>query len=233
MPLEIASTIADLVITNPVGASDTPAALDDHIQLIKKVLKADALVDADIGVNVAAQSHNHTGTYAPVGAVTSSGLTQSTAKLLGRTTAGTGAVEEISVSGATLSGGVLSITQVTLASQAEAEGGTENTKTMTALRTKQSIDANAPACGSSAWNNVAVNRALGTTYTNSLSKPIFVYIQLSGTGNNTVTVGGVSLGYVSAVAGSFYGNTSFCVPPGDTYSMSNGGAVISVWVELY
>lgn len=68
MPLETASTIADLVSTNPVGASDTPAALDDHIQLIKKVLKADALVNADIGVNVAAYSHSHTGTYQPLDA---------------------------------------------------------------------------------------------------------------------------------------------------------------------
>ncbi len=42
------------------------------------------------------------------GAITGSGLTQSTAKLLGRTTAGTGVIEEISVgSGLTLSGGVL------------------------------------------------------------------------------------------------------------------------------
>lgn len=43
------------------------------------------------------------------GAITSSGLTQSTARLLGRTSSSTGAVEEISVSGAALSGGVLTI----------------------------------------------------------------------------------------------------------------------------
>jgi hypothetical protein len=43
------------------------------------------------------------------GDVGSSGLTMSTARLLGRTTASTGAIEEISVSGATLSGGVLTI----------------------------------------------------------------------------------------------------------------------------
>lgn len=40
-------------------------------------------------------------------------LSMSTARLLGRTTASTGAVEEISVSGATLSGGVLSVTPAT------------------------------------------------------------------------------------------------------------------------
>lgn len=42
------------------------------------------------------------------GAITSSGLTQATARLLGRTSASAGAVEEISVSGCTLSTGTLS-----------------------------------------------------------------------------------------------------------------------------
>lgn len=54
MPLETASTIAELNENNPVGNSDTPASLDNHIQLIKAVLKADALVNADIGVAVQA-----------------------------------------------------------------------------------------------------------------------------------------------------------------------------------
>jgi hypothetical protein len=44
------------------------------------------------------------------GAIGSSGLTMATARLLGRTTASTGAPEEITVVGATLSGGVLTIT---------------------------------------------------------------------------------------------------------------------------
>ena len=43
------------------------------------------------------------------GAYTSSAMTMSTARLLGRTTASSGVVEEISVSGATLSAGVLTI----------------------------------------------------------------------------------------------------------------------------
>lgn len=48
--------------------------------------------------------------YAPVGAITASGLTMSTARLLGRTTAGTGAIEEIQAStGLTLSSGALTV----------------------------------------------------------------------------------------------------------------------------
>lgn len=38
MALESGDYIDDLVITNPVGASDTVSTLDDHIRLIKKVL---------------------------------------------------------------------------------------------------------------------------------------------------------------------------------------------------
>jgi hypothetical protein len=55
---------------------------------------------------------DHTGlTGVPSGPVTSSGLTMATARLLGRTTASTGAVEEISVgSGLSLSSGSLSAT---------------------------------------------------------------------------------------------------------------------------
>lgn len=48
-----------------------------------------------------------TGTLVAGGAATTSGLTMATARLLGRTTASSGAIEEISVSGLTLSGGTL------------------------------------------------------------------------------------------------------------------------------
>lgn len=41
MPIESATHISDLVATNPVGDTDTKATLDDHIRLIKTVLKTD------------------------------------------------------------------------------------------------------------------------------------------------------------------------------------------------
>ncbi len=61
------------------------------------------------------------------GAITSSGLTQATARLLGRTTASTGAIEEISVSGATLSGGVLTISATAGITVATAQATTSGT----------------------------------------------------------------------------------------------------------
>lgn len=54
--------------------------------------------------------------YAPKGAATGSGLTMATARLLGRSTASTGAVEEITVgSGLTLSGGSLTASSPSIA----------------------------------------------------------------------------------------------------------------------
>lgn len=61
--------------------------------------------------------------YAAKGVATASGLTMTTARLLGRTTASTGAVEEISVAGSlTLSGGVLTGGGITLGTQQAASG---------------------------------------------------------------------------------------------------------------
>lgn len=61
--------------------------------------------------------------YALTGAITSSGLTMGTGKLLGRTTAATGAVEELTVSGLTLTGGKLSAQPISIINQSQNFGG--------------------------------------------------------------------------------------------------------------
>jgi hypothetical protein len=75
------------------------------------------------------------------GAVTASGLTQATARLLGRTTASTGAVEELTVgTGLSLSAGALAgvsasdtvVGVVELATTAEVQTGTDTTRAVTA-----------------------------------------------------------------------------------------------------
>lgn len=69
-----------------------------------------AVVDGGTGASTAANARTNLGTAAS-GAVTASGLTMTTARLLGRTTAATGAIEEVTVgSGLTLSGTNLAMT---------------------------------------------------------------------------------------------------------------------------
>jgi hypothetical protein len=63
--------------------------------------------------------------YVAPGAITTSGLTMATARLLGRTTAGTGAAEEITVgSGLTLSAGTLTATGGGTVTSVDVSGGT-------------------------------------------------------------------------------------------------------------
>lgn len=109
------------------------------------------------GTDYATAGHTHAA-YAAVGAITSSGLTMATARLLGRTSASSGVVEELSVgAGLTLSGGVLN----TAGSGAGVPSG--------------SVTAFAGSAAPSGWlecNGTAVDRttyadlftAIGTTY---------------------------------------------------------------------
>lgn len=72
-----------------------------------------SVTDTELGYvsGVTSSIQTQLGNRALTGAVTSSGITMSTARILGRTTAGTGAIEEISIgSGLSLSGGTLSAT---------------------------------------------------------------------------------------------------------------------------
>ena len=110
-----AATFADITASNfksPSGNADV--FFDDNIVAIRSddgSVLADILTAADGGVGVfraisfeganaatnAATTRTNLGAAAS-GAITTSGLTQSTARLLGRTTAGTGAPEELSAS---------------------------------------------------------------------------------------------------------------------------------------
>ena len=87
--------------TSLVGAANAAAG--------RTVLGSTATGDA-LFTTASAAAGRSTLSAAASGAATGSGLTMATAKLLGRTTAGTGALEEIGVSGLTLSGGTLSVT---------------------------------------------------------------------------------------------------------------------------
>lgn len=62
-----------------------------------------------------------------------------------------------------------------VASQAEAEAGTDTTKLMTAQRVEQHMTANALGWGQT-WQDVSGSRTLGTSYQNTTGRPITVAI---------------------------------------------------------
>jgi hypothetical protein len=87
------------------------------------------------------------------------------------------------------------------------------------------------------WQNVAGSRALGTTYTNTTGKPIFVYIvvQLSGNGDTILALNGITLdGPSSSAPAVQWIPCSFIVPDGNTYNLyiTTGTVSVTAWAEL-
>ena len=94
------------------------------------------------------------------------------------------------------------------------------------------------------WQDVAASRAVGTTYTNTTGRPIQVQVtSYSGVGNNTarLTINGIIVSsfkdndYYTASAVTPHNVTNMgIVPPGGTYSITNGtsGTTIAYWAEL-
>lgn len=90
------------------------------------------------------------------------------------------------------------------------------------------------------WNNVTASRVLGTTYTNTTGKTIFVSFQVrdhSDQSNQVVNI------YVDAIkiidsagfdGGAVWGHFSysFPVPPGGTYSIQRTGNGTWIWMEF-
>lgn len=127
-----------------------------------------------------------------------------------------------------------------LASQAEAEAGSSNTKLMTPLRAEQHMAANALGWGQT-WQDVKASRALSTTYTNSTGRPIFVSVTVAwgnASATLTLTVDGVVVQKSASNPDS--SNLSLCVsavvPNGSTYSVAQTSNVdpgtIEYWAEL-
>ena len=127
---------------------------------------------------------------------------------------------------------------VALASQAEAEAGTENTKAMTPLRTAQAIAALAPeGIGvNQTWQSVT--RGAGTSYQNTTGRPIQVVMNFDGDFMNAsfqvsqdnstwLTV------YTDGGDGGPAGGPSIIIPDNYYYrATTSGGATIVAWVEL-
>ena len=108
----------------------------------------------------------------------------------------------------------------------------------TTLRGSDNFDsANLLGAGQT-YQNVTSSRALGTTYNNSTSKPIFVSVSTSNTqGINVTLLGNVNGAVVQGAQGySASGNlglvVGFLVPVGATYSVAAVNGTLSLWSEL-
>lgn len=86
------------------------------------------------------------------------------------------------------------------------------------------------------YQNVFASRALGTTYTNSTGKPIFVMVSvLSGSTsqNMQIIINSVNLGFYSSVSGAASVlPVFFIVPNGQTYAVIIGSGTLQSWAEL-
>ena len=87
------------------------------------------------------------------------------------------------------------------------------------------------------WQNVTASRSIGTTYTNSTGKPIFVQINSNTTGTLhefKTYVNSVQIGDNVTYANSSNTSISFIVPNGQTYLLStvSGSPSFFVWAEL-
>ncbi|MGU2416027.1 hypothetical protein [Burkholderia cenocepacia] len=90
--------------------------------------------------------------------------------------------------------------------------------------------------GASSYSSVIGSRAVGTTYTNSTPRPLFVIVetQLGSSGAMTMRVNSIEVANIAnAAAVSSYATISAVVPPGATYQVVNNTGTNSVlaWNE--
>ena len=120
----------------------------------------------------------------------------------------------------------------TVASQAEAEAGTDNSKLMTPLRVEEHMLANNLGWGQS-WQNVTASRVRGTSYQNTTGRPIMVcaytdggttasYFEVSSDDSTWIEVGR---------AGNTVGSFNIIVPAGWYYRAFGSDSLLN-WAEL-
>lgn len=162
------------------------------------------------------------------GAITSSGMTMATSRILGRVTASTGAVEELTGTQVVT---LLPTPSTTVrgvgrdATVVECQAGSGGFTV-----TPAGLGATVLGIGQ-AWNTQA--RAVNTTYTNSTGRPIMFAVSLSSGSNDnaSVLINGVQHGRIGVAAG-LIGFGSFVIPNGATYRVDATTAVVNVWSEL-
>ena len=117
-----------------------------------------------------------------------------------------------------------------LATQAQAEAGTDNTTLMTPLRVEQHMTANAIGWGQT-WTQVS--RSGGTSYQNTTGRPIMVTIRCTSSSNFRIEVSTDNVTWVATTGHSQVSVTgvTFIVPNGHYYRTQGMGSVAN-WSEL-
>jgi hypothetical protein len=105
----------------------------------------------------------------------------------------------------------------------------------TSLPSTAYVDGNTLGGSNQAYSTVTGSRVVGTNYTNSTNRPIFVCAQINTPNNVQLTAFVNSLAAGAAFNGS--GGTAplslfFVVPAGLTYSIQGSGASTALWYEL-
>ena len=122
-----------------------------------------------------------------------------------------------------------------LASQAQAEAGTDNTTIMTPLRVEQHMTANAIGWGQT-WQSVTGSRANNTSYQNTTGRPISVSVSATSGTAGTVTMFQVSsdnITWITVVSRSDTAlNNSSIVVPNTWYYRLQNCTIITTWAEL-
>jgi|AKVG01.1.fsa_nt_gi hypothetical protein len=126
-----------------------------------------------------------------------------------------------------------------IATQSQAETGTDSTTLMTPERTKQAIAAQTSKSigDGQTWTDVSASRSASTTYTNSTGTSITVIITKrdnEASGGLSVSVDSLKIAEdILVVSGDLTTTISFIVPDGSTYEVTKNAAIqISNWVEL-
>jgi hypothetical protein len=186
--LESATYISDLVATNPVGATDTKATLDDHIRLVKSTLQATfpnvagAVTPTHTELNyvdgVTSAIQTQINAKAPTASPTLTGVPVAPTAAVGVATTQIATCEFVDNTAFAVASGL------TAASQAEMEAGTEAAlRTMSPLRVAQAIDAQTaavfPVFGDGSDGDVTVNSGT-TTLTRNM---YYNNLTINGTGS--------------------------------------------------
>ncbi len=176
---------------------------------------------------------------AATGAVGSSGLTMATARLLGRTTASTGPVEEIMPgNGMTLADGELGVVaastivagKVELPTNAETQAGLDTSRAVTPANLAATMIGGV----GQAWQNMTGSRAVATNYVNTTGRPIQVKVFSTQTTaiDFSFRVDSLTIDNQIYTGASGRVSVSGIVPNGSTYSLIVGTGGVSSWYEL-